>query len=63
MTTRHIEIILRLSYKPTEALKFYNKCRGDKIYGRIACIVMAELCLNPDNEIRFDEDWRKKNPK
>lgn len=51
----------RLSSKPTEALKFYNKCRGDKTYGRIAAIEMANLCLNPENEIRSDEEWRKKN--
>lgn len=53
----------RLSSKPTEALKFYNKCRGDKTYNRIASIEMANVCLNPENEIRSDEDWRKKNPK
>ena len=53
----------RLSNKPTEALKYYNKCRGDKTYGRDAAIEMANLCLNPENEIRTDEDWRKKNLK
>ncbi|CAF0765805.1 unnamed protein product [Brachionus calyciflorus] len=51
----------QLSSKPTEALKYYNKCRGDKMYGRLASIEMADLCLNPENEIRSDEDWRKKN--
>lgn len=55
--------IQRLSNKPSEALKYYNKCRGDKKYGRSASIEMANLCLNPENEIRSDEDWRKKNPK
>jgi hypothetical protein len=24
---------------------------------------MANVCLNPDNEIRSDEDWKKKSPK
>ncbi len=54
---------LRLSCKPTEALKFYNKCRGDKNYGKMASIEMANICLNPDNEIRSDEDWKKKSIK
>jgi hypothetical protein len=29
----------------------------------MASIEMANLCLNPENEIRSDEDWRKKNPR
>ena len=55
--------ILRLSCRPSDALKCYNKCRGDKKYGRIASLEMANVCLNPDNEIRSDEDWKKKSPK
>ncbi len=55
-------LFFQLSNKPTEALKFYNKCRGDKKYGRLASIEMANLCLNPENELRSDEEWRKKNP-
>ena len=43
-------------------MKYYNKCRGDKKYGRSAAIEMANICLNPENEIRSDEEWRKKNP-
>lgn len=54
-------LFYQLSCKPTEALKMYNKCRGDKVFGRIASIEMANICLNPDNEIRSDEDWRKKS--
>ncbi len=29
----------------------------------MASIEMANICLNPENELRSDEDWRKKNPK
>jgi tetratricopeptide repeat protein 21B len=54
-------LFYQLSCKPIEALKFYNKCRGDKKYGALACIEMTNVCLNPDNEIRSDEDWKKKS--
>jgi len=53
----------QLSCVPNEALKFYNKCRGDKKFGTIAAIEMANVCLNPENEIRSDEYWNKKTPK
>lgn len=33
------------------------------MYGKIASLIMAELCLNPDNEIRSEENWRKNNLK
>lgn len=46
-----------------EAMKYYNKCRGDKKYGSISKIEMANICMNPENDIRTDEDWRKKNLK
>jgi hypothetical protein len=29
----------------------------------MASIEMANICLNPENEIRSDEDWRKKSVK
>jgi tetratricopeptide repeat protein 21B len=53
-------LFYQLSCKPTEAMSFYNKSRGDKKYGHSASIEMANICLNPDNEIRTDDDWKKK---